>query len=120
MSQPQEVSAEKLLETCLEACEDRKAIDVQAYDLRGQSVMADYLVICSGSSTPQLQAIQASVDKALKSIGIFPKNVEGKSGSHADSDGSVTFETFAPRDSKVATAWFMASIVASLARASVS
>ena len=81
MSQPQQVSAEKLLELCLEACEDRKAVDIQAFDLRGESVMADYLVICTGNSTPQLQAIQASVDKALKAVDVLPKNVEGRSGS---------------------------------------
>ena len=43
------------LKTCITACEERKADQVEAYDLRGESVIADYLVICNGQNTPQLR-----------------------------------------------------------------
>lgn len=46
---------------CASAAEDKKAEDVIVLDLRGISSFADFFVICSGTSEPQLKAIAESV-----------------------------------------------------------
>ena len=51
-------------------------------DLRGLSTIADYFVICSGESTPQVKAIQEQIDATLKNEGERPRGVEGLSHSH--------------------------------------
>ena len=78
MSDSAPISAEDCLKICLEACEDRKAADLEAYDLRGQSVIADYIVICSGNSMPHLRAIYNGVSRTMKDNHIAPKGIEGK------------------------------------------
>jgi ribosome-associated protein len=78
MSESAPIPAEETLKVCLEACEDRKAAGLEAYDLRGQSVLADYIVICSGNSMPHLRAIYNGVSRAMKDHHIAPKGIEGK------------------------------------------
>ena len=77
MSDPTPISAEDCLKICIEACEDRKAEALEVYDLRGQSILADYLVICSGNSMPHLRAIYNGVLKSMKDHQILPKSTEG-------------------------------------------
>ncbi|MEC9488553.1 MAG: ribosome silencing factor [Halanaerobium sp.] len=61
----------------VEAADDKKAIDILALDIRGISLLADYFVICSGSSELQVKAICDSITKKMKDRGIIPKNIEG-------------------------------------------
>ena len=42
--------------------------------------MADYLVICSGNSTPQLDAINRAIEEELVKYGVKPRR-EGPKGS---------------------------------------
>lgn len=42
--------------------------------------IADYFVICSGSSAPQLRALSEACEKAMKDAGIQPHHVEGHRG----------------------------------------
>ena len=41
---------------------------------------ADYFVLCSGSSAPQLKALADAGEKAMKDHGILPHHVEGHRG----------------------------------------
>ncbi len=47
----------------LDAVEDRKAVEPTLMDLRGQTVMFDYLLVCSGTSDVHIRAI---ADSALE------------------------------------------------------
>ncbi len=76
------MDSEKLIRTCIEVCEDRKARDVAAYDVRGASTLADFYLFCSGTSSPHLRAIQQHLDQALKQEGTLPRAVEGTPDSH--------------------------------------
>lgn len=49
-------------------------------DIRGLSSIADYLLICSGISDRQVQAIATSIEEGLAKKGIKPLGVEGISG----------------------------------------
>jgi ribosome-associated protein len=57
---------------------DRKAEEVLVLDLRGITNIADYFIICHGSSVRQVQAITDSVEKALRKSGNKRYHVEGK------------------------------------------
>ena len=57
---------------------DKKAVEPVILDLRKISTIADYLVICSAQSEPQLKAIANGVEKGLKEeSGQRPSAVDG-------------------------------------------
>ncbi len=61
---------------------DKKASDIVLLDVRGQTTMTDYFVICSGASDRQLNAIADGVIEGLKEDGDTPLSREGDAGSH--------------------------------------
>lgn len=56
---------------------DKKATDVVILDIRSQSVIADYFVICTGSNPRQIQAIAGAVEEKLSEVNILTKGFEG-------------------------------------------
>ncbi len=66
------------LQLCYNAMIDKKAEEVLVLDLRGVTNIADYFMICHGSSVRQVQAITDSVEKALRKSGNKRYHVEGK------------------------------------------
>lgn len=61
---------------------DKKASDIVLLDVRGQTTMTDYFIICSGASDRQLNAIADGVIEGLKEDGDLPLSREGDAGSH--------------------------------------
>jgi ribosome-associated protein len=62
---------------CAEAALDKKAVDLVVLDVRGLTSIADYLVICTGRSDRQVQAIAQAVDEQLRTHGARPSSIEG-------------------------------------------
>lgn len=56
---------------------DKKATDVVLLDIRSQSVIADYFVICTGNNPRQIQAIASSIEEKLSELNIPAKGFEG-------------------------------------------
>lgn len=71
------LDAQKLIEACIAVCEDRQAKEIIAYDVRGNSTLADYFLVCSGNSSTHLQAIASHLGQATKELGVMPRSVEG-------------------------------------------
>jgi ribosome-associated protein len=72
------LEAERLAIVCAEAAADKKAEGIMALDMRGLSNVADYFVICSGTSEPHLKAIANEIqDRLQKEHGIRPNHVDG-------------------------------------------
>lgn len=46
-----------LVETIVKAIDEKKGQDIKVLDIRKQTGIADYFVICTGGSTPQTKAI---------------------------------------------------------------
>lgn len=67
----------KLLETVVEACEERKAEECTVLDMKNLTPVADYYVICHGNNERQVQAIARSVKNALDEQGIDVQRMEG-------------------------------------------
>lgn len=61
---------------------DKKASDIVLLDVRGQTTMTDYFVICTGASDRQLNAIVDGIIEGLKADGDLPLSREGEAGSH--------------------------------------
>jgi ribosome-associated protein len=56
----------ELAHRCVQFAQDKKALEPIILDLRKVSSIADYLVICSAQSEPQIKAIANGVEKGLK------------------------------------------------------
>ena len=63
----------------VEAALDKKAENLVVLDLRGLSDIADYFVICHGTSNRQVMAIADSIEERLKrSFELLPNSLEGR------------------------------------------
>jgi len=82
----------------VEAASDKQAADVVLLDARGVCSFTDYLVICSGDSERQIQAIYNEVGHSLKKEGVLPHHHEGTvdSGWLLIDFGSVIVHIFTP------------------------
>lgn len=66
-----------MLERILEVLDENKAEDVVTIDLEGKSPLADYMVVASGRSARQVQALADYVGRASKELSARLK-IEGK------------------------------------------
>lgn len=60
---------------------DKKGEDILLLDLCELTTVADYFVICSGTSDRQLRALVSSVRGEMKERGFLPLRVEGEPSS---------------------------------------
>ena len=60
---------EKGISVIIDAIENKKGTEITVLDLRGISGLADYFVIATGSSEPNIKAIADEVDDKLAEIG---------------------------------------------------
>jgi len=62
----------------VEAAQEKKAAGISILDLRGAGGFTDYFVVCTGFSTPQVQAICTEVEEQLhKHLRRSPRHREG-------------------------------------------
>ena len=65
----------------LEAAQDKKAQSVTVLDLRELSAFSQWFLLCSGTSTPQLEAITDAIEERLREHGVRPAHREGRPGA---------------------------------------
>jgi len=70
--------ARRALALAIQAASDKKAENIVALDLRGVASFTDYFLICSGTSTRQVQAIAEAILETLEEHGTRPLHVEGE------------------------------------------
>jgi len=82
----------------VELVEDKKAADIVLLEIAPFTTVADYLVICSGGSERQLDAIADAVVEGLKHEGLPIIGREGEPASHwvLIDAGAVIVHVFAP------------------------
>lgn len=76
-----DVETEALARRCVAVCEERKAADILLFDVREQTILADYFIVCSGTSLPHLRAISDHVRRELQTAGVKPRGTEGSPSS---------------------------------------
>lgn len=67
--------------SAIEAAQDKKAGAITLLDFTGLGAFTDYFLLCTGYSTPQVEAISDAVEAALKARGMRPQHREGRSGA---------------------------------------
>jgi ribosome-associated protein len=63
------------------AASDKKATDLVVLDLRTAASFTEYFLICTGSSTRQVQAVSNAVEESLLKSGKRPLHIEGYSSA---------------------------------------
>ncbi len=77
-----EISPEQLAKYCAEIAEDRKAEDIAIIKVGDVSLVADYFVICTGTSQPHLNAIAEWVRRKIReSYDVRPLAVDGEANT---------------------------------------
>jgi ribosome-associated protein len=69
------------LRLAIEAAQNKKAGAITVLDLKGLGAFTEAFLLCTGYSTPQLQAIADAIEEALQPLGLRPLHREGRSGS---------------------------------------
>ena len=71
------LSPEEIAGIAAKALDDKKARDVKVLKTAEQTVLADYFVICNGTSSTHIKALVNEVDKQLSEAGEPPMRREG-------------------------------------------
>jgi ribosome-associated protein len=74
---PEPEELDQPLAIAIQAAREKKADNVVALDLREVTSFADYFLICSGTSTRQVQAISDEILEKLRAAGTRSLHVEG-------------------------------------------
>jgi len=68
---------EAIAKRCATIADDKRATDVQIYNLDGKSDFADYFVVASGDNRRQLQAISREIEHQLREQRVSHLGTEG-------------------------------------------
>ena len=76
----------------------KKARDIKLLHVEKQTIIADYFVVCTGTSRTQIRSLADEVEYKLGQYGVHPSHVEGAdSGVWVLEDfGSVILHVFTP------------------------
>lgn len=66
---------------CINATLQKKSKDIIVLNLKKISAFTDYMIICSGTSEREVQAIAQAIQLYLKKEGIRPLGVEGEANA---------------------------------------
>ncbi|MEP7104627.1 MAG: ribosome silencing factor [Chloroflexota bacterium] len=73
----EELTPRALAEQLLAVAEDKKAWEPLLIDVRGQTTVAEYFVICEGDTDRQVRAIADAMLEKLREQGVRPLRVGG-------------------------------------------
>lgn len=68
---------EQIAKVAATAAQDKKATDVIVMNVEALTPMADFFVICSANSRPQVEAVTRAIRDEVEQLGVFCKGVEG-------------------------------------------
>lgn len=70
-----------LAEIAVNALDDIKGIAITSLDVTTLTDIADYMIICTGSSNRHVQSLADNVIRLAKEAGVSPLGIEGESGA---------------------------------------
>jgi ribosome-associated protein len=73
------LTSEEKRDAIVAAAEDKKANYITALELRGKTLIADFFIICTGTSNIHIRAIADGIVEALEKQGIRRHRIEGYS-----------------------------------------
>lgn len=75
------LTPEDIKDIAINALEDMKAKDIVCLDVKPLTSMADYMIVCSGTSNRHVKSIADHLVENSKKAGHQPSGVEGENGS---------------------------------------
>ena len=69
------------IRSAVEAAQDKQAVDITVLNLSGAGAFAEYFLLCSGQSQPQIQDIGEAIEEKLHRQGRRVAHREGKSSA---------------------------------------
>ncbi len=76
------VASEKKLDLICQSATELKARDITVLDVRGQTIVADFFVMCTGTSITHIQSIAEGVRDRLREGARLRAKPEGDAGSY--------------------------------------
>jgi len=73
------LTSEERRDSIITAAEDKRANYITALDLRGKTLIADFFIICSGTSNIHIRSIADGVMESMEKQGIRQRRIEGYS-----------------------------------------
>lgn len=67
-----------LVKEIVRVLDKKKACDIKAIEITEHSIVADYFIICSGTSNTHVKSLADEVEYELKEQGVAPYHMEGK------------------------------------------
>lgn len=71
------LTAAEVAKAAVRALDSKKALDIKVIGIRDLSILADYFVIATGTSSTHVKALADEVEYQLKEAGEAPGHVEG-------------------------------------------
>ncbi len=71
------MTTQEKLEKIVRILDEKKAQDIQAIGITNLSIIADYFIIATGTSTTQAKSLADEVEYQLGLAGVEPRGVEG-------------------------------------------
>ena len=72
------MQADALRELVITALQDMKGSDIRVLDVRGLTVLTDFMVIASGTSDRHVKSLARNVQDEARRAGVKPMGVEGE------------------------------------------
>ena len=74
------LNTKEIIAAAVKALSDKKGKDLKVLYTADQTTLAEYFVICSGTSNTQVRALADAVEEALSKAGEEPHHIEGHRG----------------------------------------
>ena len=71
------VDPQVLAQECVKILDEKKAQDIRLLRVEEQTILANYFVICTGTSNTQLRALAAEIEYRMTQAGDPPLRMEG-------------------------------------------
>ena len=74
------LTSKEMIEVAVKALDGKKGKEIRVLHTAEQTTLADYFVICNGTSTTQVRALADAVEEAMSKAGEEPHHIEGHQG----------------------------------------
>ena len=74
------LNAKEIIAAAVKALSDKKGKDLKVLYTADQTTLAEYFIICSGTSNTQVRALAEAVEEVLSKAGEEPHHIEGHRG----------------------------------------
>jgi len=77
-----QVTSKAIAEFCAKEAEEKKALDIVSIKMSELTTIADYFVLCTAQSEPQMRALSNWIQKSIfEELSVKPTKVNGESAS---------------------------------------